>query len=71
MLVFRTVRLIKKPQLLDYIRGGCRINLITAIDFTASNGAPSTPASLHHMRPGYFNDYQNAIASVGSILQDY
>ena len=32
---------------LDYISGGCQINLVCAIDYTASNGDPRSPKSLH------------------------
>lgn len=42
-----------------------------AVDFTASNGAVSTPESLHYMNPNFLNAYQQAICSVGEILLDY
>lgn len=44
-----------------------------AIDFTASNGAISTPDSLHYIDPrGHrLNQYQEAIRAVGAILQEY
>lgn len=43
-----------------------------AIDFTGSNGSPSEPDSLHYLIPsGRLNQYQQAIVSIGSILQDY
>lgn len=29
-----------KPKFLDFIKGGTQLALITAIDFTASNGDP-------------------------------
>lgn len=32
---------------LEYIFGGCKINLSVAIDFTASNGYVDDPSSLH------------------------
>lgn len=41
------------------------------IDYTASNGAPSTPASLHYLYGQDINQYQMAIHSTGTILQDY
>ena len=34
---------------LDYIAGGTDIQLMTAIDFTASNGDPSFPSSLQYV----------------------
>ena len=34
---------------LEYVFGGCKINLEVAIDFTASNGPQDDPNSLHSM----------------------
>uniref|UniRef100_A0A3B3ZYI6 Uncharacterized protein n=1 Tax=Periophthalmus magnuspinnatus TaxID=409849 RepID=A0A3B3ZYI6_9GOBI len=56
---------------LDYIRGGTQINFTVAIDFTASNGNPSQPTSLHYMSPYQLNDYALALKAVGEIIQDY
>lgn len=57
---------------LDYIKGGCEVNLCVAIDFTASNGNPSASNSLHYMDPtGRPNAYQNAIRTIGDIVADY
>lgn len=36
---------VEKPTFLDYIRGNTQLNFILAVDFTASNGAVSTPES--------------------------
>lgn len=47
------------------------ISVITCIDFTGSNGIPSSSSSLHYMRPGILNQYQKAITSVCSILLNY
>lgn len=52
--------------------GGCEISLIVAIDFTGSNGDPTQPNSLHYIDPtGRMNQYQEVIASVGHILEQY
>ena len=58
---------------LDYIRGGYDINLVVAIDFTASNGDPRQPNTLHYTDPNRtsMNSYQRAIYSVGNILTHY
>ncbi|CAB1444403.1 unnamed protein product [Pleuronectes platessa] len=56
---------------LDYIRGGTQINFTVAIDFTASNGNPSQPTSLHYMSPYQLNNYAMALRAVGEIIQDY
>ncbi|KAL4434860.1 hypothetical protein ABPG74_021199 [Tetrahymena malaccensis] len=62
---------VEKPTFLQYIRGNTQLNLMVAVDFTASNGAVSTPESLHYMNPQVMNQYQQAIYSVGEILLDY
>ncbi|XP_043725233.1 protein BONZAI 1-like [Telopea speciosissima] len=57
---------------LDYITGGCELNFMVAIDFTASNGNPRLPDSLHYIDPsGRPNAYQRAILEVGEVLQFY
>ena len=43
------------PSFLDFIRGGTQLALISAIDFTASNGDPSSPRSLHNINSIQFN----------------
>lgn len=48
------------------------MNFTVAIDFTASNGNPSNPSSLHYLNPyGSPNQYSAAIMAVGEIIQDY
>ena len=57
---------------LDYIRGGLKLHFVVAIDFTASNGLPNDPNSLHYLdRQRVENPYTMAIRSVGEIFQDY
>ena len=52
---------------LEYVFGGCEIDLTIAIDFTLSNGDPRSRDSLHFFDPNK-NQYLQAIQSVGSIL---
>ncbi|GER32440.1 calcium-dependent phospholipid-binding protein [Striga asiatica] len=57
---------------LDYLAGGYELNFMVAIDFTASNGNPRLPDSLHYIDPsGRLNAYQRAILEVGGVLQFY
>uniref|UniRef100_A0A8C9ZZC4 Copine 3 n=1 Tax=Sander lucioperca TaxID=283035 RepID=A0A8C9ZZC4_SANLU len=42
-----------------------------AIDFTGSNGHPSSPQSLHYINPEGYNEYLAAIWAVGNVIQDY
>ncbi|KAL5835529.1 hypothetical protein ACOSQ3_015086 [Xanthoceras sorbifolium] len=65
---------IEKEQhtFLDYISAGFELNFIVAVDFTASNGNPRTPDSLHYIDPsGRLNSYQQAIMEVGEVIQFY
>ncbi|KAI4875977.1 hypothetical protein NFI96_025372 [Prochilodus magdalenae] len=55
----------------DFIRGGTQLNFTVAIDFTASNGNPAQPTSLHYMSPYQMNTYTMALKAVGEIIQDY
>lgn len=61
-----------RPNFIDYVSGGCEINVVVAIDFTGSNGDPRLPGTLHHIsRGGERNDYEKAIAAIMSILVKY
>ena len=60
-----------EPTFLDYIKGNCNIQLITAIDFTASNKQPDLPGSLHYWNTDSPNPYAKAIMSAGRILAHY
>ncbi|XP_030314211.1 copine-9 [Calypte anna] len=55
----------------DYIRGGTQLNFTVAIDFTASNGMPSQPTSLHYASPYQLSAYALALKAVGEVIQDY
>ncbi|KAL9233272.1 hypothetical protein vseg_008293 [Gypsophila vaccaria] len=57
---------------LDYISSGFELNFMVAVDFTASNGSPTSPDSLHYIDPsGRLNSYQRAIMEVGEVIQFY
>ncbi|MCL7032216.1 hypothetical protein MKW94_010936 [Papaver nudicaule] len=67
-------KFIEKTQysFLDYISSGFELNFMVAIDFTASNGDPHSPTSLHYIDPsGRLNAYQQAIFEVGEVIQFY
>jgi len=57
---------------LDYIQGGCKLNLCVGIDFTGSNGNPLQPGTLHYLSPdGRKNDYESAISGIGNVLMNF
>ncbi|XP_055960946.1 protein BONZAI 3 isoform X2 [Mercurialis annua] len=67
-------RFLEKEQysFLDYISSGFELNFMVAVDFTASNGNPRNPDSLHYIDPsGRLNSYQQAIMEVGEVIQFY
>ena len=61
----------KLYSFLDYIIGGCQINFTVGVDFTASNGDPRDPSSLHYIDPSRPNEYTQALTAVGHVCQDY
>jgi hypothetical protein len=55
---------------LEYLRGGCEISISFGVDYTASNGSPSSSSSLHYLG-SKMNPYQKALVSVGNIVAHY
>ncbi|XP_052298870.1 protein BONZAI 3-like isoform X8 [Citrus sinensis] len=67
-------KFVEKEQysFLDYISSGFELNFMVAVDFTASNGNPRNPNSLHYIDPsGRLNSYQQAITEIGEVIQFY
>uniref|UniRef100_A0A4W6E547 Copine 8 n=1 Tax=Lates calcarifer TaxID=8187 RepID=A0A4W6E547_LATCA len=72
--VYEVVNPKKKGKKKKYLNSGTvrtQINFTVAIDFTASNGNPAQPTSLHYMSPYQLNAYAMALKAVGEIIQDY
>jgi len=61
-----------QPTFVDYVIGGCDLQVAVAIDFTGSNGDPRKPGTLHyHHKDGQKNDYEKAISSIVHTLAQY
>jgi hypothetical protein len=58
-----------QPTFLGYLKDSWNIQVSMAIDYTNSNQPITSPSSLHNL--GGYNQYQAAIATVGSILECY
>jgi hypothetical protein len=71
VILARNVVLKKLPCFTEFLAGGLEISLITAIDFTASNGNPQLATSLHYNNPMQPNSYVQAISAIGEILSYY
>ncbi|KAH9694195.1 protein bonzai 3 [Citrus sinensis] len=66
-------KFVEKEQysFLDYISSGFELNFMVAVDFTASNGNPRNPNSLHYIDPsGRLNSYQQ-VDGVEGIMAAY
>eukprot|EP00350_Pseudokeronopsis_sp_OXSARD2_P006211 CAMPEP_0170549608 /NCGR_PEP_ID=MMETSP0211-20121228/7754_1 /TAXON_ID=311385 /ORGANISM="Pseudokeronopsis sp., Strain OXSARD2" /LENGTH=106 /DNA_ID=CAMNT_0010855715 /DNA_START=663 /DNA_END=983 /DNA_ORIENTATION=+ len=57
------------PDFIRHLRSGWGFNMAVGIDFTASNKKITEKDSLHYLNE--FNQYENAISSVGKILEPY
>ena len=61
--------LFERSSFLDYLRGGIQVSIVGAIDYTASNGNPSSSSSLHYL--GNQNQYESAVWQVGQVVEPY
>ena len=68
-LVFSNFSVYIRPTFVDYLRSGWAVSLVAAIDYTASNGEPSTPNSLHALNGN--NQYEQALMNVGMVVEPY
>ncbi|KNC53149.1 copine-8 [Thecamonas trahens ATCC 50062] len=66
-----SIEVIEKPSFIDYLAGGLEMNLIIGIDYTASNGNPANPSSLHYLSPYEPNAYEKAMTAVGAVVGPY
>jgi len=63
--------LTEEASFLDCFQDGWELSTIMAIDYTASNGNPSTTTSLHHVEAGKLNEYEQTVKAVGEVLEKY
>jgi len=59
------LRVEEEKSFLDHIQSGVQLHFTVAVDFTASNGDPNHPQSLHYRNPTGDNQYALAIRAVG------
>lgn len=63
--------ILRSATLVGLLSAGWQVNMIVSIDFTASNGDPRDPKSLHYFNLAAPNEYLRTIRSVGDILLEY
>eukprot|EP00490_Sorites_sp_Unknown_P009049 CAMPEP_0114683740 /NCGR_PEP_ID=MMETSP0191-20121206/58192_1 /TAXON_ID=126664 /ORGANISM="Sorites sp." /LENGTH=440 /DNA_ID=CAMNT_0001965349 /DNA_START=794 /DNA_END=2113 /DNA_ORIENTATION=+ len=66
-----TISKLAQGKFLQYLKGGCEISLMVAIDFTGTNGMVTDPKSLHYLYGNKPSPYQKAIRSICSIVSPY
>ena len=59
------------PSMLDYITGGCDINVNIAVDCSVNNGDYLEEEGLHYRTKLWLNDYQAAIHKIGTIMEPF
>lgn len=59
--------IIQIPSMLQYISGGCRMDLMFAIDCTTRNGDWTEETSQHYHSSTWLNDYQAAIHKIATV----
>lgn len=72
-LILKEITVTEEITFIDYIKSGTQMHFAVAIDFTASNGPPRDPHSLHFLDiyGGKPNAYEIALRAVGEIIQQY
>ena len=66
-----SISFVEEKGFVEHLRSGLELNFEVAVDFTASNGAPAQPTSLHYLNPHQPNAYEAAIWAVGNVIADY
>ena len=71
--ILKSINRTRQTTFLDFLSRGLQLNFTVAVDFTASNGLPNNPISLHYNSKDEkeWNDYETAIRSIGEVIQDY
>lgn len=65
------IKTVERLTFTQLLKKGLQISLIVGIDFTGSNGNPSSPSSLHYINGSTPNSYEKSIRSCGNILSYY
>ncbi|KAF5403218.1 Copine Va [Paragonimus heterotremus] len=65
------VRIERVYSFLEYVQGGTELSCCIAIDFTASNGSPQVPDTLHYSTVNHPSQYAMALQAVGEVISDY
>jgi len=59
------------PSMIEYLSGGCSLDLMVGIDCSATNGEWGLENNLHYSASHWLNDYQAGIQRLGNILENF
>ena len=59
------------PSMLQYLSGGCSLDLMIGIDCTIANGEKGSEKNLHYAASHWLNDYQAGIQKLGTIMENF
>jgi hypothetical protein len=62
---------IQIPSMLQYLSGGCSLDLMVGIDCTIANGEWGSEKNLHYSSSHWLNDYQAGIMQLGTIAEHF
>jgi len=59
------------PSMVQYLSGGCSLDLMIGIDCSIANGEWGSEKNLHFSASHWLNDYQAGIMQLGSIAENF
>lgn len=64
-------KVLQIPSMLEFIAGGCQLDLMVGVDCSSANRDWREEKSLHFHSDSWLNDYQAAIYRLGAIFDSY
>lgn len=59
------------PSMLQFMKGGCSLDLMIGIDCSVANGEKGSDRNLHYATTQWLNDYQAGIQKLGAITENF
>ena len=59
------------PSMVQYLSGGCSLDLMIGIDCTTANGEWGSEKNLHYSASHWLNDYQAGIQKLGALAENF
>ena len=59
------------PSMLQYLSGGCSLDVMVGIDCTVANGEKGAEKGLHYAASHWLNDYQAGLQKLGTIMENF